>query len=99
VQEFTYDALPARIVFGAGAAGTRLAAEVARLGVSRLLLVASARDSERVREIAVPLGDAVVARFTEVREHVPVETAEAARAVAAQARAGRRRRARCASWA
>jgi maleylacetate reductase len=87
VQEFVYDALPARIVFGPGAARTRLAGEVARLGVSRLLLIASERDAERVREIAAPLGDAVVARFAAVREHVPVETAEAARAAAERARA------------
>lgn len=39
MREFTYDALPARIVFGAGAARTRLAAEVERLGAARLLLI------------------------------------------------------------
>jgi maleylacetate reductase len=87
MQEFIYDALPARVVFGPGAARTRLADEVARLGVSRLLLITSERDAERVQQITAPLGDAVVARFTAVREHVPVETAEAARSAAATARA------------
>ncbi|GAA1246123.1 maleylacetate reductase [Pseudonocardia aurantiaca] len=87
MREFTYDALPARIVFGAGAARTRLASEIERLGARRLLLVASERDAERVREIVAPLGSTVAATFTAVREHVPVATAEAARAAAAEARA------------
>jgi maleylacetate reductase len=87
VPDFTYEALPTRIVFGAGAARTEIAAEVGRLGVTRLLLVASERDAERVQEIVAPLGGKVAASFTAVREHVPVATAEAARAAAADARA------------
>jgi maleylacetate reductase len=85
VREFTYDALPARIVFGAGAARTRLADEVDRLGTTRLLLVASERDAERVRSLVAPLRDRIAATFTAVREHVPLATAEAARATAAAA--------------
>jgi maleylacetate reductase len=87
VQEFTYDALPARIVFGAGAARTWLAAEIEGVGVSRLLLVASERDAELVRRLVAPLGHRIVASFTAVREHVPVATAEEAQAVAREARA------------
>ncbi|GAA3074297.1 maleylacetate reductase [Pseudonocardia yunnanensis] len=83
MREFTYEALPARIVFGAGAARTRLADEVDRLGTTRLLLVASERDAERVRSLVAPLGDRIAATFTAVREHVPLATAEAARAAAA----------------
>ena len=45
MQEFTYDALAGRVVFGPGAARTRLAAEVERLGADRVLLIASARDA------------------------------------------------------
>jgi protocatechuate 3,4-dioxygenase beta subunit len=37
-RQFTYDALPGRVVFGAGASRRLLAAEVDRLGASRLLL-------------------------------------------------------------
>jgi maleylacetate reductase len=85
MREFTYDALPARIVFGAGAARIRLAAEVEGLGGRRVLLVASERDATRVRELVAPFADRVAAVFTAVREHVPVATAEAARAVAAEA--------------
>jgi maleylacetate reductase len=87
VHEFAYEALPARIVFGPGAARTRLAAEVERLGASRLLLIASERDAERVRALVAPIAGRVAATFTAVREHVPVATARAARAMAGQARA------------
>jgi maleylacetate reductase len=83
VRTFTYDALPARIVFGPGAARTRLAAEVDRVGATRLLLVASERDTALVRSLVAPLGDRVATTFTAVREHVPLATAEAARAAAA----------------
>jgi maleylacetate reductase len=52
-----------------------------------LLLVASDRDAERVQSIVAPLTGAVIARFSDVRRHVPVETADAARAAAEAARA------------
>ncbi|MFC4950436.1 maleylacetate reductase [Pseudonocardia sp. GCM10023141] len=85
--DFTYEALPARILFGAGAARTRLAAEVQRLGSTRVLLVASERDAERVREIVAPFAGSVAATFTAVREHVPIATAQAARELAARSQA------------
>ncbi len=87
MQEFTYDALGGRVVFGPGAARTRLAAEVESLGADRLLLIASERDTARVRELVGPFARRVAATFSAVREHVPVATAEAARALAARARA------------
>ena len=79
---FTYDPLPVRVVFGVGAARSRLAAEVERLGMRRILVVASKRDRELAEELTAPLGGAVVATFTGVRPHVPVEVAEAASALA-----------------
>jgi maleylacetate reductase len=87
MREFTYDALAARIVFGAGAARTRLAAEVERLGVARVLLVASTRDGERIAALTAPLGPRIAGAFRDVREHVPVGTAAAARRLAADMRA------------
>jgi maleylacetate reductase len=80
VRAFTYDAAPARIVFGAGAARERLPGELERLGLRRVLLVASGRDPALH---ALAPADRVAAAFTAVREHVPVATAEAARAAAA----------------
>ncbi|SHL17845.1 maleylacetate reductase [Pseudonocardia thermophila] len=78
MEPFIYDALPSRVVFGAGAARTRLAAEVDRLGAKAVLLVGS----DRYAALAEPFAGRVHGRFTEVREHVPVGTAEAARAAA-----------------
>jgi maleylacetate reductase len=82
MQGFRYAQLPARIVFGAGAARTQLAAEVERLDATRVLVLASTRDEERVAAITAPLGDRVAGTFTAVREHVPLPTAEDARAAA-----------------
>jgi alcohol dehydrogenase class IV len=82
VDRFTYDALPGRVVFGAGASRTELAPELARLGASRVFLVAggSAVPAARERTRDLP----VVGEFTEVREHVPVPVAEQARRRAAE---------------
>ena len=82
MHHFTFDQLPARIVFGAGPARTQLAGEVERLGAERVLVLASTRDAERVAALVAPLGDRVAGMFTAVREHVPLPTAEAARAAA-----------------
>jgi maleylacetate reductase len=87
VQDFTYDQLPARIVFGPGKARTELADEIARLGGKRVLVIASTRDADRIAALTAPLGTRVAATFTAVREHVPLPTAEAARAAATEARA------------
>ena len=80
MHPFVYSALPARVVFGAGVARTRLAAEVARLDVARVLLIASTRDADLVRALVAPFAGRVAATFTDVQEHVPVETAAAVRA-------------------
>jgi maleylacetate reductase len=82
---FVHDQLPVRVVFGAGAARTALAGEVERLGATRVLVLASTRDEDRVAALTAPLGDRVAGMFTAVREHVPLPTAEAARAAAVDA--------------
>ncbi len=83
MQPFARDALPGRVVFGAGAARTALAGEVARLGVSRLLLIPSGSELSAARELTAPLADRIAGTFTGVRPHVPVEVADAARKQAA----------------
>ena len=83
MQPFTYDALPGRVVFGAGTARARLAGEVSRLGTSRLLLITTPRAEPLARELATPLGGQLAGVFTGVREHVPAEAAGAARQQAA----------------
>lgn len=77
--EFVYDQLPSRVVFGPGAARNRLADELHRLDVHRVLLVAS----QRAAGLVVVPDDRLAGRFTAVREHVPAETARAVREAAA----------------
>jgi alcohol dehydrogenase class IV len=83
VKPFRYQAPGGRVVFGAGAARTELAAEIERLGVSRVLLIASTRGYDVAAALAAPLGRRLVATFTDVRQHVPVEVARAAIGTAA----------------
>jgi maleylacetate reductase len=80
---FEYDLLARRVVFGPGAAD-RLAGEVERIGASRALVVASQPRTELLRE---RLGGRWAGGFSDVVQHVPVETATAAREVARQRRA------------
>jgi maleylacetate reductase len=82
VPGFTYEQLPQRVVFGVDTARTALAPEIERLGALRVLVIASTRDAERVAALLAPLDGRVAGTFTEVREHVPLPTAEAARAAA-----------------
>ena len=84
-RSITFEALPGRVVFGPRASRERLAAEVDRLGASRLLLIATERERARAEELSAVLGDRVAGRFTDVRPHVPAEVAERARAAAREA--------------
>jgi maleylacetate reductase len=79
LMAFTYEALPGRVVFGAGASRDRLAEEVGRLDAERVLLVATGQERELAEELAGPLGERLVGRFTGVRPHVPIEVAERAK--------------------
>ena len=88
IGSFIYDALPGRVVFAAGSSRELLAAEVDRLDVHRLLLIATMQERPLAEELSAVLGDRVVGVFDEVRPHVPNEVAERARAV----RRGRRGR-------
>jgi maleylacetate reductase len=80
-HRFDYDALPGRVVFGAGRARRELAGEVASLG-RRAVLIATEREAALALDLLAPLGDAFVATFTGVRPHVPIEVAEAATVLA-----------------
>lgn len=85
MREFIYQALPGRIVFGVGTARTRLADELRRLNVRRLLLIVSAAREPLARTLTAPMSDCVAAVYTGVRQHVPLEVADEARTVAAAA--------------
>jgi maleylacetate reductase len=80
-MSFDYDALPGRVVFGAGKR-VEVAREVRHLGASRVLLIADPHDQQRLDEFRELLGDAFVASFTDIVQHVPREKALAATSMA-----------------
>lgn len=84
MMDFVYRSLPARVVFARGAARTRLADEVEALGLRRLMLISTETERPLADELAAPLAERVVSRFTDVRPHVPSDVADAARAAAAK---------------
>ncbi|MFE6925410.1 maleylacetate reductase [Nocardia sp. NPDC057663] len=87
MTEFTYDGLPGRVAFGAGAARTRLLGELDLLGAHRVLVIATDAENGIATALCAPFADRVVATFSEVRPHVPVEVAELARKAAIEAEA------------
>lgn len=81
---FTYEALPMRVVLGAGSL-RQLPQEAERLGLQRLLVLSTPGQRALAELAATLLGDVCVGLFTEARMHVPVKVAEAARAAARDA--------------
>ncbi|MHA5048917.1 maleylacetate reductase [Streptomyces sp. SD15] len=76
--DFSYETQPARVVFRPGAAVSATPAEVARLGLHRVLVVCGSRGEATARAVADALGDACAGLHTEARMHVPVEVADRA---------------------
>ncbi|HEY0534767.1 MAG TPA: maleylacetate reductase [Actinoplanes sp.] len=74
---FEHQSYTQRVVFGVEAARTRLAAEVDRLGAHRVLLVAA--PSARAQAASLTAGLPMAGAVDEVRMHVPIEVADAAR--------------------
>jgi maleylacetate reductase len=81
--EFTHDTLPQRVLFGAGSAARNLRAEVERLGGDRLMLIAAEADRALADVVAREIAPALV--WSDVAQHVPIETAAIARSAAAEA--------------
>jgi maleylacetate reductase len=73
--DFTYDGMPQRILFGVGRL-TELAGELDRLSARRLVLIADTSQKDTADDLVVTLGERVVARLYEVRQHVPEALAE-----------------------
>jgi alcohol dehydrogenase class IV len=84
-MRFVHDSLPQRVCFGSGQAAEYLKTEIGNLGASRVMVIASKRDTTLVDTIAEGLP--VTLRHDEVVMHVPVEVAGRARDAAAAARA------------
>ncbi|MEQ9813824.1 MAG: maleylacetate reductase [Azospirillaceae bacterium] len=78
MHAFTYDGLPARVVFGLGAID-RLPGEVERLGAARALVLSTPEQRETAEDVASRLGGRAAGVFDQARMHVPVAVAQAAR--------------------
>jgi maleylacetate reductase len=83
IHAFTYQALPMRVVFGAGSLAD-LPDEVDRLGLERVLVLCSPDQEATGRRVAAALGTQAAGVLAEARMHVPVEVAHRAREVAAE---------------
>lgn len=83
MDAFTYEQLPSRIVFAAGAL-SKVGEEVERLGAARVMLVHDAMASGAADDIEQQLGERLALRWSEVAQHVPVDLAERARAAASE---------------
>jgi len=76
--DFTYDQLPARVVFGAGVFD-KLEAEAARLKLEKVLVLSTPGQQQLAGAAAERLGKRCVGVHAKAVMHVPVEVAEAAR--------------------
>jgi len=81
--EFTYEALPARVVFGSGSL-ERLPEEAARLGLRRALVLSTPGKRALAEDVARRLGERAAGIHAAAVMHVPIEVALAGRAEAAR---------------
>lgn len=86
MHEFVYHGHPGRVVFGAGALA-QLEHEIDRLGARRALVLSTPEQAAQAHEVAARLGDRAAGVFAQAVMHVPLETAQRARQVAAELRA------------
>ena len=80
-MRFVHDTLPQRVSFGSGEAAASLEREVAELGASRVMVIASKREMDTAGTLTGNLR--VLLRYDDVVMHVPVEVAARAREAAA----------------
>ena len=80
-MRFVHDTLPQRVSFGSGEAAASLEREVAELGASRVMVIASKREMDTADTLTGNLR--VLLRYDDVVMHVPVEVAARAREAAA----------------
>lgn len=81
MTEFVYDALPMRVVFGSGAVA-RVAEEVDRLDLDRVLVLSTPRQRPVAELVTSLLGERAAGTFDGARMHVPTTTVAAAAAFA-----------------
>ena len=83
MRAFVFNGQPSRVVFGAGSL-ERLGDEIERLGTRRALVLSTPEQRASAESIAMRLGPRAAGVFDNAVMHVPLETAEAARAEAAR---------------
>lgn len=81
---FSYQALPMRVVFGAGALAS-IADEVRHLGLSRVLVLSTPFQRDLAERVSVLLGELSAGVHAEAEMHVPIDSARRARDVAVAA--------------
>ena len=81
MHAFTFQANPARVIFGAGCL-QQLGAEVERLGSRRALVLCTPEQAASAQQVLALLGDRGAGLFARAAMHVPLETAREARAEA-----------------
>jgi maleylacetate reductase len=79
MQTFIYQALPARVVFGTGTL-SKLGDEVERLGLRRVLVLATPPQRNEAERLAEMLGARTAGVFTDATMHTPVDVTERAMA-------------------
>ncbi|MEE6166027.1 MULTISPECIES: maleylacetate reductase [unclassified Mycolicibacterium] len=79
-MDFTHDTLPQRVIFATGGAAAAVASEITRLDARRVMLVAG----ESAADLADRIGELIpiAVRHSDIVMHVPVDSAERARAAA-----------------
>jgi maleylacetate reductase len=77
IENFIFDGLPMRVVFGDGSL-SELPAEVERLGAKRLLVLSTPEQRDQAAMVAERLGPRAVGLFDQATMHTPVTVTEAA---------------------
>ena len=83
MRAFEFAAWRSWVVFGPRAARERLVEAMEEVDAQRVLVLAAPPEADLARELCAPLGANVVGIHTDVRPHVPIASAEAAREAAA----------------
>ncbi|SEK11293.1 maleylacetate reductase [Paraburkholderia diazotrophica] len=83
MEPFVYQGLPSRVVFGVGSLD-QLDREIELLGAQRALVLATPQQRAQAEQLAARIGPRAAGVYAEAVMHVPVETARAARDVAAR---------------
>ena len=83
---FSYTGLPSRVVFGFGTVA-QIPEEIARLGLKRVMVLATPQQRESAMQTAETLSGLAAGVFSEAAMHTPVEVTERALAMAAEMQA------------